>query len=181
MNTENLEDVKRILSDPHIGEFVENSYRTVLRSLNSDSDFAEAVLRDIAEKGKTVNREIKKITKVYDGNKLYSVKEEKIESLEEPQTKQISLFNENWQVSADKIKKPKPPPEPPPKGYDQRLEMNVRAKLGETLKPQERQLKPQYPEVCSASCPYFKSCPYGRTSNFGKPCQQKIEWERKNL
>jgi hypothetical protein len=168
MNGENLEDIKRILSDPHIAEYIQNSYRAVLRSFNSDPDFAEAILRDIAEKGKIVNREIKKITKVYDGNKLYSVKEEKIESLEEPQTKQISVFNENWQVSADKIKKPKPP-EPTHKGYDERLEIRVKAKL------QERQLKPQYPEICTPECPQARQCPYANSKNYGKPCVKRAE------
>jgi hypothetical protein len=120
----------------------------------------------------------KKKTIVYDGTKLYSVKEEPLQSLEPPQELNVSLFG-YYPVSSEQIKKPKPPPEPP-KGYDNRLEMKVKAKLGETLNPQERQLRPQYPAVCNISCPYFKSCPYGRSSNFGKPCQQKIEWERKN-
>jgi len=167
MDGENLKEIERILHDPHIGEYIQNSYHAVLRSLNSDRDFAEAVLRDIAEKGKIVNREIKKITKVYDGNLLFSTKEEKLQTLEPAEYVNVSLFGD-WQVSADKIKKPKPP-EPTHKGYDERLEIRVKAKL------QERQLKPQYPEICTPECPQARQCPYANSKNYGKPCVKRAE------
>jgi hypothetical protein len=86
----------------------------------------------------------KKKTITYDGNLIYSVKEEKVENLEPPEHVNISLFGD-WQVSADRINKPTPPPEPPKLETEEPHVLNIRAKLGETLNPQERQLRPQYP------------------------------------
>jgi hypothetical protein len=177
MNGENLKEVERILHDPHIGEYIQNSYHAVLRSFNNDPDpdFAEAILRDITEKGKIINRQIKKVTKIYDGNLVYSEKTEELKSLEEPQTKQISLFNENWQIPSENVRKPSKP-QPPPKIETESADiLNIRAKLRETLNPQERQLKPQYPEICTPECPQARQCPYANSKNYGKPCVKRAE------
>jgi hypothetical protein len=177
MNGENLEDIKRILSDPHIGEYIQNSYHAVLRSFNSDPDFAEAILRDIAEKGKIINTQIKKVTQIFDGNKLFSTKEEPLQSLEQPQELNVSLFG-YYPVSSEQIKKPKPPPEPPQKiETEDSTTMNIRNQLQKNVfsKPQERILQTKFPEICTEQCEFLRQCPYGNRRNFGKPCVKRQE------
>jgi hypothetical protein len=176
MNGENLNDFKRILHDPHIGEYIQNSYYAVLRSLNDDPDFAKAVLRDIAEKGNVVNRQIKKITQIFDGNKLFSTKEEPLQSLEPPQEVNVSLFG-YYPVSSEQIKKPDKPPPPPKIETEEGITMNIREQLNKNVfsKPQERILETKFPEICDPSCPQARHCGYANAKNYGKPCLKRQE------
>jgi hypothetical protein len=127
-----------------------------------DEQYKETLVKEVLRylEPEQSEKTIRKVTRIYDGDKLYSTKEEQPKSLEEPEPVNISLFGD-WQVSSDRIKKPKPP-EPTHKGHDERLEIRVKAKL------QER----QYPEICDETCPH-RTCPYYKFENFGKKCLQQ--------
>jgi hypothetical protein len=119
---ENLEDSDKI--------YFANTTKFIQRCLdNGDVEDAEIYVNDVKRFFKPNEATIKKITKVYDDEKLYSVKEEKVENLEPPEHVNISLFGD-WHVSSDRIKKPKPP-EPTPSHYDERLSERVKKKLTE--------------------------------------------------
>jgi hypothetical protein len=177
-------------NQPCVGfKLAENdSTRQILANLNeNDKVFVERCLEDIPKVQDPQYQEIlvkevlryiepeekiKRITRVYDGDKLYSVKEEQLKSLEQPEHVNVSLFGD-WHVSSDRIKKPNPAPSEPPKlETEEPTTMNIRRGLAETHR------KTTYPEICDETCPH-RTCPYYKFENFGKKClQQPTEQNR---
>jgi hypothetical protein len=179
-----------------LAENEENVTRQILANLNeNDRIFVEKCLQDIPKIQDEQYKEIlvkevlryiepeksektfKKVVRIYDGNLVYSEKTEELKSLEETQTKQVSLFNENWQIPSENVRKP-PKPEPPPKiETEEGITMNIREHLNKNVfsKPQERILQTKFPEICMEQCEFLRQCPYGNRRNFGKPCVKRQE------
>jgi hypothetical protein len=149
-----LEDIPKLKDE----QYKETLVKEVLRYLESEQS----------------EKPIKKVTRIYDGNLVYSEKTEELKSLE-PEFVQISLFNQNYQIPADNIRKPIKTEEPKPLNIPDPQTTKIREKLEETMKPQKRILEPKFPEICTPNCEFVRQCPYGNSRNFGKPCVKRAE------
>ena len=130
---------------------------------------------------------ITKVTKIYDGELLYSEKREQISSLEKEPAKKLRTMIRLDLVEVEEkegkliTKFPEPEPEEPkpdiPDPVHQEIERMLKEQergLGETQTFQEQHRKTVFPETCTPQCPHVQ-CPYRRQENFGKKCLQQID------
>jgi hypothetical protein len=126
---------------------------------------------------------ITKVTKVYDGDILYSEKTEKVDSLEPTKKLRtlrgfdlVEIEQKDGKIITnfpEKTEEPKPNiSDPTLQEVERLMKKQERGMANPNFEQQHR--KQVFPEICSAQCPNVQ-CAYRRPENFGKPCLSRFD------